>query len=225
VPVPMPMAVSPFYPSLTSPVISATSEECQFRTHALQHYSITSSACTGIGVDPLALGEGIDECVDLLLIRTLASGVDARTCCVTDPQDNFVWSRRVMDQHRGRIEGIEIPTLVEGPIDEIHGRAWRADLGVAWNDDAAAFYRAAHRHAESRMDHRCAVFEVAERRGDGAYAQAKGLSSCVVRKRPGPRPDTRPKGRFSCCCCPPRITPLLVADPPSRLPPGVYRQP
>jgi hypothetical protein len=69
--------------------------------------------------------------------------VDARTCGVADPQNYLVWSRRVMDQHRGRIEGIEIPTLVEGPVDEIHARARRANLGVAWNDNATAFDRAA----------------------------------------------------------------------------------
>src|SRR5215470_17203112 len=86
----------------------------------------------------LAAGEGGDECIDLLLIRTLASGVEARTRGVADPQHNLVRSRRVMDQHRRRIEGIEIPTLVEGPIDEIHARAGRAYLGVAWNDDATA---------------------------------------------------------------------------------------
>jgi hypothetical protein len=57
----------------------------------------------------LAVGEGCDECIDLLLIRTLAPGVDARTCRVADPEHDLLGSRRVMDQHRGRIEGIEIP--------------------------------------------------------------------------------------------------------------------
>src|ERR1700694_4623955 len=126
--------------------------------------------CTGKSEDPAlpthpaaphALGEGCAQSIVRLLIRPLAPGVDARTCRITDPQHNFVWSRRVMDQHRGRIEGIEIPTLVEGPIDEIHGRAWRAHLGVAWNYDTTAFDRAAHRHAESRMNHRSAMFKVA----------------------------------------------------------------
>src|SRR5215475_5954860 len=112
-------------------------------------------------VDLLAVCEGCDECIDLLLIRALASGVDARPCGVADPQHYLVWSRRVMDQHRGRIEGIEIPTLVEGPVDEIHDRARRAHLGMAWNDNATAFDRAAHRHAESRMDHRGAMLKVA----------------------------------------------------------------
>src|ERR1051326_5158825 len=109
----------------------------------------------------LALGERCDEGIDLLLIRTLAPCVDARTCGVTDPQHDLLRSRRVMDQHRGRIEGIEIPTLVEGPIDQIDGRARRAHLGVAWNDDATAFDRATHRHPESWMDHCGAVLEVA----------------------------------------------------------------
>ena len=75
---------------------------------------ITSSLCTGIRTDPLALGEGCDECIDLLLIWTLAPGVGARACCVADPQHDLVWWRRVMDQHRSRIECIEIPTFVEG---------------------------------------------------------------------------------------------------------------
>src|SRR5262249_42309582 len=68
-----------------------------------------------IKVDLLAVGEGCDECIDLLLIRTLAPGVDARTCGVADPQHNLLRSLRVMDQHRGRIEGIEIPTSSRGP--------------------------------------------------------------------------------------------------------------
>src|SRR5262245_66510130 len=89
---------------------------------------MTSSACTLARGDPLAVCEGCDECIDLLLIRTLASGVNARTCGVADPQHYLVWSRRVMDQHRGRIEGIEIQDLVEGPVDEIHDHARRAHL-------------------------------------------------------------------------------------------------
>src|SRR6516164_8790557 len=96
------------------------------------------------------IGERSDECIDLILIWTLASGIAARTCGVADPKHNLVRSRRVMDQHRGRIKGIEIPTLVEGPIDEINGRSRRAHLGVAWNDNATASDRATHRHAESR---------------------------------------------------------------------------
>ena len=71
----------------------------------------------------LAAGEGCDECVDFLLIRTLAAGVDARTSGVPDPQYNLVRPRRVVDQHRDRIKGIEIPTLVERPIDQVDGRA------------------------------------------------------------------------------------------------------
>src|SRR5215475_16075626 len=114
-----------------------------------------------VGVDPSAFGERCDECIDLLLIRTLAPGIDARTGCVADPQHNLMWPRRVMDQHRGRIEGIEIPTLVEGPVDEIYRRAWWAHLGMTWNNDATAFDRAAHRHSESRMDHRGAMLKVA----------------------------------------------------------------
>ena len=66
--------------------------------------------------------EGCDEGIDLLLIRTLAAGVDARTGGVTDPQHDLVRPRRIVDQHRGRIKGIDIPTLVEGPIDQIDGR-------------------------------------------------------------------------------------------------------
>jgi len=71
-------------------------------------------------VDPLAVGEGCDERIDLLLIRTLAPGVDARTCGVADPQHNLVgcgasWiSTGSSRRHRD-------PNLVEGPIDEIHG--------------------------------------------------------------------------------------------------------
>src|SRR5882724_6526213 len=124
----------------------------------------------------LAADEGCDECVDFLLIRPLAAGVDARTGGVTDPQYNLVRSRRVVDQHRGRIEGIEIPTLVEGPIDQIDGRARRAHLGVARNDNATAFDRAAHRHAESRMYHRSSMFEIAsdaDQRGLGIGAQLR----------------------------------------------------
>jgi hypothetical protein len=66
------------------------------------------------GVALLAAGEGRDECVDLLLIRTLAAGVDARTSGVTDPQYDLVRPRRVVDQHRGRIKGIEIPSNAVG---------------------------------------------------------------------------------------------------------------
>src|SRR6266566_284099 len=58
----------------------------------------------------LEAGRGLLQGVDLLLIWTLAACVDARTCRVADPQHDLVWSRRVVDQHRGRIEGIEIPT-------------------------------------------------------------------------------------------------------------------
>src|SRR6202008_2994838 len=135
-------------------------------------------------------GEGCDKCIDLLLIRTLASGVDARTRGVADPKHNFMWSRRVMDQHRGRIEGIEIPTLVEGPIDEIHGRARRAHLGVAWNNDAAAFDRAAHRHAESRMDHRGAMLKIAadaDQRRLGVGAQLRRARAERRQRRVGQR--------------------------------------
>src|SRR4029079_9409882 len=95
-----------------------------------------------------AAGEGCDEGVDLLLIRTLATGVDARTGGVTDPQYNLVRPRRVVDQNRSRVEGIEIPTLVEGPIYQIDGRARRTHLGVARNDNATPFDSPAHRHAE-----------------------------------------------------------------------------
>ena len=66
-----------------------------------------------------------------------------------------------MDQHRSRIESIEIPTLVERPVDQINGSAGGAHLRVPRNDDAAALDRAAHRHAEPRMDHRGAMLEVA----------------------------------------------------------------
>jgi hypothetical protein len=72
---------------------------------------------TNARVALLLAGEGRDERVHFLLIRTLAAGVDARTGGVTDPQYDLVRPRRVVDQHRGRIKGIEIPTLVEGPID------------------------------------------------------------------------------------------------------------
>ena len=78
---------------------------------------ITSPARTPESIQ-LPIIERCDEFIDLLLIRTFAPGVDARTGCVADPQHNLVWSRRVMDQHRCRIEGIEIPTLVEGSIDD-----------------------------------------------------------------------------------------------------------
>src|SRR6202035_1082360 len=108
-----------------------------------------------------AAGKRCDERVAFLLSRTLAAGVDARAGGVTDPQYDFVRPRRVVDQHRGRIEGIQIPTLVQRPIDQIDGRAWRAHLGVARNDNATAFDRAAHRHSESRMYHGSAMFEVA----------------------------------------------------------------
>jgi hypothetical protein len=69
-------------------------------------------------VASLATGEGCDEGIDLLLVRTLAASVDARTGGVTDPQYNLVRSRRVVDQHQGRIKGIKIPTLVKGPISK-----------------------------------------------------------------------------------------------------------
>src|SRR5215471_8276569 len=128
---------------------------------ALDDTGETPSHCESNKADPLAVGEGCDESIDLPLIRTLAPGVDARTCGVANPQHNLLWSRRVMDQHRCRIKGIEIPTLIDGPIDQIHGRARRADLGVARNDYATAFDRAAHRHAESWMDHCGAMFKVA----------------------------------------------------------------
>src|SRR5689334_5607176 len=117
----------------------------------------------------LRFGEGGDESVDLLLIRPLGSGVDARSRGVADPEHDLVRSRRVVDQHRRRIEGVEIPTLVERAIDEIHTRAGRTDLGVTGNDDTAALDRSAHRHAKSWMDHRGAMLEVA------ADADERGL--------------------------------------------------
>src|SRR5258708_6618488 len=138
----------------------------------------------------LAAGEGCDECVDFLLIRTLAAGVDTRTGGVTDPQYNLVRPRRVVDQHRGRIKGIEIPTLVEGPIYQIDGRARRAHLGVARNDDATAFDRAAHRHAESWMYHRCAMLEVASGAGQrrlGVGAQLRWARAKWRQRRLGER--------------------------------------
>src|SRR5947209_14040753 len=113
---------------------------------------IQRSVIRPIRVAPLATGEGCNECIHFLLIWSLAPGVDARTCSVADPQHDLVWSRRIMDQHRGRIEGIEIPTLVEGSIEKINWRTRRTHLGMARNDNAPAFNRAAHRHAESRMD-------------------------------------------------------------------------
>src|SRR5258707_4789441 len=81
---------------------------------------------TSARVALLAAGEGCDECVDFLLIRTLAAGVDARTGGVTDPQYNLLRPRRTVDQHRGRIKRVEIPTLVERPIDHMDGLARRA---------------------------------------------------------------------------------------------------
>jgi hypothetical protein len=75
---------------------------------------------TNARVALLAAGEGCNKCVDFLLIRSLAAGVDARTGGVTDPQYNLVWPRRIVDQHRGRIEGIEIPTLVESKIRHLY---------------------------------------------------------------------------------------------------------
>src|SRR6202045_945283 len=138
----------------------------------------------------LAADEGCDECVDFLLIRTLAAGVDARTGGVTDPQYNLVRPRRVVDQHRSRIKGIEIPTLVEGPIDQVDGRARRAYLGVARNDNATAFDRAAHRHAESRMYHRSAMLEVAsdaDQRRLGVGAQLRWARAKCRQRRLGER--------------------------------------
>src|SRR5438309_4438197 len=135
-------------------------------------------------------GEGCDECVHFLLIRTLAASVDARTGGVTDPQYNLVRPRRVVDQHRGRIKGIEIPTLVEGPIDQIDGRAWRTHLGVARNDNATALDRAAHRHAESRMYHRSAMLEVAsdaDQRRLGVGAQLRRARATRRQRRLGER--------------------------------------
>jgi hypothetical protein len=93
------------------------------RTSARISRPLSRRGKTNAKVVLLAAGEGCDECVDFLLIRPLAAGVDARAGGVTDPQYNLVRPRRIVDQHRGRIKGIEIPTLVEWPIDQIDGRA------------------------------------------------------------------------------------------------------
>src|SRR6202171_3988880 len=154
------------------------------------HLASVKTRETNARVALLAAGEGCDECVDFLLIRTLAAGVDARTGGVTDPEYYLVRPRRVVDQHRGRIKGIEIPTLVEGPIDQIDGRARRAHLGVARNDNATAFDRAAHRHAESRMYHRSAMFEVAtdaDQRRLGVGAQLRWAGDKYRQRRLGER--------------------------------------
>ena len=55
----------------------------------------------------------------------------------------------------------EVPALVQWTIDQIDGGPWRANLGMTWNDDAAALDGLTHGHAEPRMDHRGAMFEVA----------------------------------------------------------------
>ena len=94
-----------------------------------------------------------------------------------------MWPRRVMDQHRGRIKGIEIPTLVEGPVDEIHDRARRAHLGMAWNDNATTFDRAAHRHAEPRMDHRGAMLKVAADADKRLRVGAQLRRACAERRQ------------------------------------------
>src|SRR3954447_16547590 len=92
-------------------------------------------------VASLAAAEGCDECVDFLLIWTLAAGIHARAGGVTDPEYNLLRPRRVVYQHRGRIKGIKIPTVVEGSIDEIDRRARWANLGVPRNDNTTAFDR------------------------------------------------------------------------------------
>ena len=58
---------------------------------------------------PLALVEQGDQRVDLLLVRPLAAGVDARARGVADPQHDLVGPRRVVDQHRRRIDRVEVP--------------------------------------------------------------------------------------------------------------------
>src|SRR5260370_6405533 len=138
----------------------------------------------------LAAGEGCDECVDFLLIGTLAAGIAARTGGVTDREYNLGRPRGVVDQHGGRIKGIESPSLVEGPIDQSDGRARRAHLGVARNDNATAFDRAAHRHAESRMYHRSAMLEVASGAGQrrlGVGAQLRWARAKCRQRRLGER--------------------------------------
>src|SRR6516225_1485119 len=121
----------------------------------------------------LTADEGCDECVDFLLIRTLAAGVDARAGGVTDPQYNLLGPRRVVDQHRGRIKGIEIPPFVERSIDQVDGSARRAHFRVTRNDNATTFDRAAHRHAKSRMYHRSAMLQVAS----DAYQRRFGVGA------------------------------------------------
>src|SRR6266700_2068423 len=160
------------------------------RTSAFISRSLSKTGEAKVRVAPLDAGEGCDECVDFLLVRTLAAGVDARTGGVPNPQYNLVRPRRVVDQHRGGIKGIEIPTLIDGPIDQIDGRARWAHLGVARNDNTTAFDRAAHRHAESRMYHRSAMLEGAsdtDQRRLGVGAQLRRARAKCRQRRLGER--------------------------------------
>ncbi len=75
------------------------------------------------------------------------------------------------------------PVVVERPIDEIDARAGRTDLGMAGDDDATAFDRGAHRHAESRMDHRGAMLEVAADADDGGLGVGTQLRRACAERR------------------------------------------
>src|SRR5262245_13322095 len=99
-----------------------------------------------------------DQRIDLLLIWPLAPSIDTRSQGIDNAQNDFVGSRRVMNQGRRGIERIKVPALVEGTIEQVNDRAWRPDLGVAGNEDPAALDGAAHGHAEAGMDHGRAVF-------------------------------------------------------------------
>src|SRR5581483_12443654 len=102
-----------------------------------------------------------DQGIDLLLVRSLAAGIDARAGGIADPQHDLLRPRRIVDQHGRGVERIEVPALVERAVEQVDAGAGRADLGVAGNDDAAALERAAHHHAEARVDHGGTVLEVA----------------------------------------------------------------
>src|SRR5262245_45847232 len=114
-------------------------------------------------------GERGDERIDLLLVGPFAPGVDTRAQGIADPEYDLVGPWRVMDQDRCGIEGVEVPALIERPVEQVDGSARGPNLGVAWNYDPTAPDGAAHGHTEPRMDHGGAMLKIA------AHAYERGL--------------------------------------------------
>src|SRR5688572_33392537 len=93
--------------------------------------------CRGIrsgGSTWLAVAERSNQRIDLFLVRSLAPRVDARAGGVADPKDDLVRPRRVVDQHGRRVECVEVPALVERPVQQVYRGAGGPNLGVTRNN-------------------------------------------------------------------------------------------